>query len=241
MKGVLIIDDEVEIRELLEYNLQKNGFSTFMAANGKEGLDTLEENKHKIDLVLLDVMMPVMDGIEVCEMIRKEPKYDDVLICFLTARNEDYSQVAGLDAGADDYISKPLKPKVLISRINALLRRNGSRQRKIEDSHGLTINREKYIVTLNGEVIQLPRKEFELLALLNSKPGVVFEREQILSSVWGDGIVVGDRTIDVHVRKLREKLGAHYIQTVKGVGYKFVGRSEEHTSYLHDALPILGR
>ncbi|WP_299204750.1 response regulator transcription factor [Brumimicrobium sp.] len=225
MKGVLIIDDEVEIRELLEYNLQKNGFSTFMAANGKEGLDTLEENKHKIDLVLLDVMMPVMDGIEVCEMIRKEPKYDDVLICFLTARNEDYSQVAGLDAGADDYISKPLKPKVLISRINALLRRNGSRQRKIEDSHGLTINREKYIVTLNGEVIQLPRKEFELLALLNSKPGVVFEREQILSSVWGDGIVVGDRTIDVHVRKLREKLGAHYIQTVKGVGYKFVGNT----------------
>lgn len=225
MQGVLIIDDEVEIRELLEYNLQKNGFSTFMAANGKEGLDTLEENKHKIDLVLLDVMMPVMDGIEVCEMIRKEPKYDDVLICFLTARNEDYSQVAGLDAGADDYISKPLKPKVLISRINALLRRNGSRQRKIEDSHGLTINREKYIVTLNGEVIQLPRKEFELLALLNSKPGVVFEREQILSSVWGDGIVVGDRTIDVHVRKLREKLGAHYIQTVKGVGYKFVGNT----------------
>src|SRR5690554_817127 len=170
-------------------------------------------------------MMPVMDGIEVCEMIRKEPKFDDVLICFLTARNEDYSQVAGLDAGADDYISKPLKPKVLISRINALLRRNGSRQRKIEDSHGLTINREKYIVTLNGEVIQLPRKEFELLALLNSKPGVVFEREQILSSVWGDGIVVGDRTIDVHVRKLREKLGAHYIQTVKGVGYKFVGNT----------------
>lgn len=225
MKGVLIIDDEVEIRELLEYNLQKNGFSTFMAANGKEGLDTLEENKHKIDLVLLDVMMPVMDGIEVCEMIRKEPEYDDVLICFLTARNEDYSQVAGLDAGADDYISKPLKPKVLISRINALLRRNGSSHRKIEDSNGLTINREKYIVTLNGEVIQLPRKEFELLALLNSKPGVVFEREQILSSVWGDGIVVGDRTIDVHVRKLREKLGAHYIQTVKGVGYKFVGNT----------------
>src|SRR5690554_2431920 len=195
MKGVLIIDDEEEIRELLDYNLKKNGFLTFMAANGKDGLASLVENKSKINLILLDVMMPIMDGIEVCELIRKDSKYDDVLICFLTARNEDYSQVAGLDAGADDYIAKPLKPKVLISRINALFRRNGLKQRKIEDSHGLTINREKYIVTLNGEVIQLPRKEFELLALLNSKPGVVFEREQLLSSVWGDGIVVGDRTI----------------------------------------------
>ncbi|HLV41618.1 MAG TPA: response regulator transcription factor [Brumimicrobium sp.] len=227
MKGVLIIDDEEEIRELLDYNLKKNGFLTFMAANGKDGLASLVENKSKINLILLDVMMPIMDGIEVCELIRKDSKYDDVLICFLTARNEDYSQVAGLDAGADDYISKPLKPKVLISRINALLRRNSSRVRFEVGNGDLKINREKYIVTLKDEVIHLPRKEFELLALLNSKPGNVFEREEILSSVWGDGIVVGDRTIDVHIRKLREKLGTHYIQTVKGVGYRFVELSEE--------------
>src|SRR5690554_1754596 len=227
MKGVLIIDDEMEIRELLEYNLNKNGFATFLASNGKEGLAVLAENKSKINLVLLDVMMPIMDGIEVCELIRKNPVYDDILICFLTARNEDYSQVAGLDAGADDYIAKPLKPKVLISRINALLRRNRVKDHKNKNNNGLVINREKYIVTLKDEVIHLPRKEFELLALLNSKPGNVFEREEILSSVWGDGIVVGDRTIDVHIRKLREKLGTHYIQTVKGVGYRFVELSEE--------------
>jgi two-component system alkaline phosphatase synthesis response regulator PhoP len=228
MKGVLIIDDEEEIRELLEYNLKKNGFSTFMASNGKEGLAVLEENKANIDLVLLDVMMPVMDGIEVCEMIRKAPEYENVLICFLTARNEDYSQVAGLDAGADDYIAKPLKPKVLISRINALLRRNGIKTRStLEHNKALTINREKYRVTLNGQVIHLPRKEFELLALLNSKPGNVFVRDDILSAVWGHGIVVGDRTIDVHIRKLREKLGPYYIQTVKGVGYRFVEINEQ--------------
>lgn len=227
MKGVLIIDDEEEIRELLEYNLRKNGFSTFMAANGKEGLASLVENKGKINLVLLDVMMPVMDGIEVCELIRKDSEFDDVLICFLTARNEDYSQVAGLDAGADDYIAKPLKPKVLISRINALMRRNGKRGQSEQTNKSLIINREKYIVTLKDEVIHLPRKEFELLSLLYSRPGVVFEREEILSAVWGDGIVVGDRTIDVHVRKLREKLGAHYIHTVKGVGYKFVELNDE--------------
>lgn len=225
MKGVLIIDDEMEIRELLEYNLNKNGFATFLASNGKEGLAVLAENKSKINLVLLDVMMPIMDGIEVCELIRKNPVYDDILICFLTARNEDYSQVAGLDAGADDYIAKPLKPKVLISRINALLRRNRVKDRK--NNNGLVINREKYIVTLKDEVIHLPRKEFELLTLLNAKPGIVFERDEILSAVWGDGIVVGDRTIDVHIRKLREKLGSHYIQTVKGVGYRFIEFDEE--------------
>jgi len=227
MKGVLIIDDEMEIRELLEYNLNKNGFATFLASNGKEGLAVLAENKSKINLVLLDVMMPIMDGIEVCELIRKNPVYDDILICFLTARNEDYSQVAGLDAGADDYIAKPLKPKVLISRINALLRRNRVKDHKNKNNNGLVINREKYIVTLKDEVIHLPRKEFELLTLLNAKPGIVFERDEILSAVWGDGIVVGDRTIDVHIRKLREKLGAHYIQTVKGVGYRFIEFDEE--------------
>ncbi|RYM35903.1 response regulator transcription factor [Brumimicrobium glaciale] len=223
MKGVLILDDEEEIRELLEYNLTKHGFTCFLASNGKEGLELLNEHKDKIDLVLLDVMMPIMDGIEVCEIIRKDPVYDGILICFLTARNEDYSQVAGLDAGADDYIAKPLKPKVLISRINALLRRNNGRFRTAElgDSE-LTVDRDKYVVTLKGESIHLPRKEFELLALLTSKPGNVFDREAILTSVWGVDIVVGDRTIDVHIRKLREKIGSHYIQTVKGVGYKYV-------------------
>jgi two-component system alkaline phosphatase synthesis response regulator PhoP len=223
MKGILILDDEEEIRELLEYNLSNHGFSCFMASNGKEGLDLLSAYKDKIDIILLDVMMPVMDGIEVCENIRKDPQYGEILICFLTARNEDYSQVAGLDAGADDYIAKPLKPKVLISRINALLRRNNGRFRKPDlNGRELLIDRQKYSVTLKGENIHLPRKEFELLALLTSKPGNVFEREIILSSVWGSDIVVGDRTIDVHVRKLREKIGSHYIQTVKGVGYKFI-------------------
>ncbi|WP_107037161.1 response regulator transcription factor [Brumimicrobium mesophilum] len=223
MKGVLILDDEEEIRELLEYNLTKHGFSCFLAENGKEGLKLLEENNNQIDIILLDVMMPIMDGIEVCELIRKDPKYDGIIICFLTARNEDYSQVAGLDAGADDYIAKPLKPKVLISRINALLRRNVGRYRTDDDSdRNLIIDREKYTVALKGENIHLPRKEFELLALLMSKPGNVFEREAILSTVWGVDIVVGDRTIDVHIRKLREKIGSHYIQTVKGVGYKFI-------------------
>ncbi|RFC53584.1 response regulator transcription factor [Brumimicrobium aurantiacum] len=223
MKGILILDDEEEIRELLDYNLSKEGFSCFLAGDGKEGLEVLAENKDKIDLILLDVMMPVMDGIEVCEVIRNNAQYDDKLICFLTARNEDYSQVAGLDAGADDYISKPLKPKVLISRINALFRRNkGSFRASDDETSILNVDREKYTVTLKGENVHLPRKEFELLDLLASKPGKVFERDVILSTVWGVDIVVGDRTIDVHVRKLREKIGSHYIQTVKGVGYKFV-------------------
>jgi len=223
MKGILILDDEEEIRELLEYNLSKEGFNCFLASNGEEGLRVLEEKKDAIHLILLDVMMPVMDGIEVCELIRKNPLYDDKLICFLTARNEDYSQVAGLDAGADDYISKPLKPKVLISRIKALLRRNLGKFRNAPKEKGdLCINREQYTVTLKGENIHLPRKEFELIDLLASSPGKVFERDVILTTVWGKDIVVGDRTIDVHVRKLREKIGSHYIQTVKGVGYKFV-------------------
>lgn len=221
MKEVLIIDDEVEIRELLEYNLAKQGFSCYLASNGKEALAILEKKKELINLILLDVMMPVMDGVEVCEIIRKNPEYDGILICFLTARNEDYSQVAGLDAGADDYIAKPLKPKVLISRINALLRREKGKFRTRENKNILTVDREQYIVTLRGEPIHLPRKEFELLSLLASQPGKVFGREAILSAVWGTDIVVGDRTIDVHVRKLREKIGAHFIQTVKGVGYRY--------------------
>jgi two-component system alkaline phosphatase synthesis response regulator PhoP len=172
-------------------------------------------------------MMPGMDGIEVCEAIRNNAEFNKILICLLTARNEDYSQIAGLNAGADDYVAKPIKPKVLVSRINALLRRKG----KIELSNNtktsdLVINREKYLIEKNGEVIHLPRKEFELLALLASRPHSVFERDVILESVWGTDIIVGDRTIDVHVRKLREKIGDNYIKTVKGVGYKFTDSDE---------------
>lgn len=221
MKGILIVDDEEEIRELLEYNLQKNGFRTFVSDNGENGLKVLAENRHQIDLVLLDMMMPVMDGFEVCKAIRANSSYDSLLICFLTARNEDYNQVYALDAGADDYISKPLKPQVLISRINALIRRNVNVP-SLSNEEEITIDRERHIVVRNGEEFHLPKKEFELLSLLHSKPGVVFNRHTILSLVWGNEIVVGDRTIDVHIRKLREKIGSEYIQTVKGVGYKLV-------------------
>ena len=222
MKHILVIDDEEEIRELLSYNLIKEGFEVSTAANGKEGLQVLDQAKSDIDLILLDVMMPDMDGIEVCDTIRRSSGNENVIICFLTARNEDYSQIAGLDAGADDYIAKPVKPKVLISRINALLRRKSKRKDNVGQASALTIDREKYLVYLEGEVLHLPKKEFELLALLASKPGNVFEREVILDNVWGKDIVVGDRTIDVHIRKLREKIGKKFITTVKGVGYKFL-------------------
>lgn len=222
MKHVLIIDDEEEIRELLSYNLVKEGFEVSSAANGREGLEVLSNSQNNVDLILLDVMMPDMDGIEVCDTIRRSPKYDSVIICFLTARNEDYSQIAGLDAGADDYIAKPVKPKVLISRIHALLRRKSDGLKGAKDQPRLSIDREKYLVSLEGNTIHLPKKEFELLALLASKPGKVFEREVILDTVWGKDIIVGDRTIDVHIRKLREKIGKNCIQTVKGVGYKYI-------------------
>ena len=219
MVSILIIDDEEDIRDILKYNLEKEGFYVDVASNGEQGLAKIKSNIP--DLVILDVMMPGMDGIEVCDLIRSTPNYENIIICLLTARNEDYSQIAGLDSGADDYVAKPVKPKVLVSRINALLRRKGKVQQENISPSGLIINREKYIVEKNGEVLHLPRKEFELLALLASKPHSVFERDVILESVWGSDIVVGDRTIDVHIRKLREKLGENYITTVKGVGYKF--------------------
>ena len=219
MVSILIIDDEEDIRDILKYNLEKEGSYVDVASNGEQGLAKIKSNIP--DLVILDVMMPGMDGIEVCDLIRSTPNYENIIICLLTARNEDYSQIAGLDSGADDYVSKPVKPKVLVSRINALLRRKGKVQQENISSTGLIINREKYIVERNGEILHLPRKEFELLALLASKPHSVFERDIILESVWGSDIVVGDRTIDVHIRKLREKLGDNYITTVKGVGYKF--------------------
>lgn len=222
MESILIIDDEEDIQELLTYNLVKEGFNVFTASNGKDGIALAKEKKPT--LVILDVMMPEMDGIEVCEQLRADNSTKNIRICFLTARNEDYSQIAGLDAGADDYVSKPIKPKVLISRIKAILRRSENSKDEIEnslDGH-LNIDRERYFVTLKGKEIHLPRKEFELLALLASKPEKVFERDIILESVWGKDIVVGDRTIDVHVRKLREKIGDKYIKTIKGVGYKFI-------------------
>lgn len=223
MKHILIIDDEEDIRELIQYNLEKEGFKVDTAENGRVGLEKIKD--HKPDLILLDVMMPEMDGMEVCEIIRKNDKFNDVIICFLTARNEDYSQIAGLDIGGDDYIAKPVKPKVLVSRINALFRRGtikSPEQESNEVNEDLIIDREQYLVILKGKKLHLPKKEFELLSLLASKPEKVFERDNILNTVWGNEIIVGDRTIDVHVRKLREKIGSDYIQTVKGVGYKFI-------------------
>ena len=213
---VLIVDDEEDIRTLLNYNLVKEGYEVYEADNGESALQMAKSTLP--DLILLDIMLPGIDGIELCETMRQLPELDQTLICFLTARGEDYSQIAGLNAGADDFVTKPIKPKVLISRIQALLRRKPI----IATSEaGIQIDREKYIIIKNGETIHLPRKEFELLALLTSKPDHVFEREVILNSVWGTDIIVGDRTIDVHIRKLREKIGNEYIVTIKGIGYKF--------------------
>jgi len=223
--SILIIDDEEDIRDIIRYNLLKEGYQVSTAENGEKGLILLKEIKPH--LVLLDVMMPGLDGIEVCDQIRTLPGFEKTLICFLTARSEDYSQIAGLDAGADDYVTKPVKPKVLISRVNALLRRNNLITQKQDTQQELIINRDKYVVVKNGETIHLPRKEFELLALLASRPDHVFERDIILDKVWGTEIVVGDRTIDVHIRKLREKIGEEYIKTIKGIGYKFIEKKAD--------------
>lgn len=219
MQKILLVDDEPDILEFLSYNLKKEGYEVFTAENGKRGIEIAA--KEIPALILLDVMMPQMDGIAACSEMRKIQKLKNTLIAFLTARNEDYAQIGGLDAGADDYITKPVKPKVLISRIKALLRRTGDTTEPTIEAGGLQINREKYLVRKDNQEIIFPRKEFELLALLASKPGKVFKRGEILNRVWGDEVVVGDRTIDVHVRKLREKLGEEFIRTVKGVGYKF--------------------
>ena len=216
-KKILIVDDEKDILELLDYYLIKEGYKTMKASNGKEALKVAKD--FLPDLVLLDLMMPEMDGIETCLEFREDKILKDCLIAILTARAEDYSQIAGLNAGADDYINKPIKPRVLLSRIKALLRRTESKV-KNDSNVELEIDTEKYVAILKGEEMLLPKKEFELLALLFSKPGKVFTREVILARVWGDDIIVGDRTIDVHIRKLREKIGSQYIKTVKGVGYK---------------------
>ncbi len=218
---ILLVDDESDILEMISYNLNREGYEVQTAENGRKALEIARANKP--DLVLLDVMMPEMDGMETCRVMREDPNLCNVLIAFLTARNEDYSQIAGFDAGADDYISKPIKPRVLVSRVKALLRRNVIADvEKTERSEvGITIDKERYLVYKDKENLSLPKKEFELLALLISAPGRVFTREHILSSVWGNDVIVGDRTIDVHIRKLREKLGDDYFKTIKGVGYKF--------------------
>ena len=222
-KSILIVDDEEDIRSILEYNLKKEGFEIETASNGKEAL--VIAKRMKPDLILLDVMMPEMDGMEVCETLRATPGFEQTYICFLTARNEDYAQVAGLDAGADDYIAKPIKTKVLVSRLNAIFRRSRTKEKESSEDK-LIINREKYLLEKEGEKIHLPKKEFELLSLLMSKPDYVFERNYIMESVWGSEIVVGDRTIDVHIRKLREKIGIDRIKTIKGIGYKFCSEDE---------------
>lgn len=216
---ILLVDDDPDILEFIQYNLEKEGYEVATATNGLEAVKMAKSIVP--DLILLDVMMPEMDGVETCAKIRETSELQSVRIAFLTARGEDYSQIAGFEAGGDDYILKPVKPRVLVSRIKALLRRSGGKEEVSEPENGLKIDRERYEVTKDGERIALPRKEFELLALLMSKAGKVFTREIILSTVWGAEVVVGDRTIDVHIRKLREKLGSSYIKTIKGVGYKF--------------------
>lgn len=219
---ILLVDDEPDILEILGYNLSSEGYQIYTAENGVKAL--AEAKKHQPHLIILDVMMPEMDGIEACEKLRKIPELAETIITFLTARGEDYSQVAGFEAGADDYITKPIKPKILVSKVKALLRRFKEPE-MVEDNiklGNLVINREEYKILKGKEEIILPRKEFELLSLLASKPGKVFKREDILDTVWGNEVVVGGRTIDVHIRKLREKIGDDRFKTVKGVGYKFV-------------------
>ncbi|MDG1237696.1 MAG: response regulator transcription factor [Flavobacteriales bacterium] len=218
MPKILLVDDESDIIDLIQYNLEKEGYLVATASNGIECLQIADS--FLPDLILLDVMMPEMDGIEACVELRRNKLLQGVIIAFLSARSEDFTKVAGLDSGADDFITKPIKPRLLISKVNSLLRRSNVNQVLKNDKISLEINREKYIVICDGNEFTLPKKEFELLALLFSKPGNVFNREVILAKVWGDDIVVGDRTIDVHIRKLREKIGNQYIKTVKGVGYK---------------------
>ena len=222
---ILLVDDEPDILEILSFNLSNEGYQIFTAENGKEGLKLADQ--HLPHLIILDVMMPVMDGIEACERLRMDKRFENTVILFLSARGEDYSQVAAFESGADDYVTKPIKPRIFNSKVKAMLRRF------LKDDIGgslvlgdMEINAEEYKVIQKGEEITLPRKEFELLYLLASKPGKVFKRLKIMESVWGSDVVVGDRTIDVHIRKFREKLGDNYFKTIKGVGYKFVNTKE---------------
>ncbi len=213
--SILLVDDEEDILEFLGYNLISEGYQVFKASNGRDAI--AKAGDQAPDLILLDLMMPDMDGIETCQELRKIPSLNETIISFLTARGEDFSQIAGLEAGADDYIVKPIKPKVLISKVKSMLRR----KEIVENDKGLIIDRERYVVIRDGEEINLPKKEFELLSELSSRPGKVLTREHLLDKIWGD-VIVGDRTVDVHIRKLREKIGEDVIKTITGVGYKFV-------------------
>ena len=220
---ILIVDDEEDILQFIKYNLEKENFQVCIANNGRKGLLLAEEENP--DLIILDIMMPEMDGVEVCRQLRSKPNFDNTIITFLTARGEDYSQIAAFDVGGDDYITKPIRPRVLVSRIKALLRRKyrtgvkpSGNTLTIKD---LTIDKEKVIVQVDGKSIDLAKKEFELLSLLASRPGKVFTREEIFRKIWGNDVIVGNRTIDVHIRKLREKIGDDSFKTIKGVGYKF--------------------
>lgn len=219
---ILIVDDEPDILELIEYNLNKEGYQVFVAHNGQEAV--AEAKRVLPDLIILDVMMPKMDGIEACRIMRTMPEFKTTFMVFLTARSEEYSEIAGFNVGADDYIAKPIKPRALVSRINAILRRNQTSDEVLDNKleiGDLVIDREAFMVFKAGEKVVLAKKEFELLYLLASKPGKVYTREAILKNIWEDSVVVTNRTIDVHIRKLREKLGENYVSTVKGVGYKF--------------------
>ena len=218
---ILVVDDEEDILEFLSYNLRAEGYDVIVADNGLLAIELAK--KYEPSLIILDVQMPNMDGITTCEKIREIPSLSETVVTFLTARSEDYSQIAGFEAGADDYITKPIRPKVLISRVKALLKRRGITQDKssVIELGDIVIDKEKHLITYKGVEVIFAKKEFKLLNLLISKPGKVFTREEILEKVWGTDIVVGDRTIDVHIRKLREKLADHYVKTVKGVGYKF--------------------
>lgn len=219
---ILIVDDEPDILELIEYNLKKEGYQVFLARNGQEAV--AEAKKTLPDLIVLDIMMPKMDGIEACRIMRTMPEFKNTFMVFLTARSEEYSEIAGFNVGADDYIAKPIKPRALVSRINAILRRNAPAEEVVDNKleiGDLVIDREAYLVYKKGVKVVLAKKEFELLYLLASKPGKVYTREVILKNIWEDSVVVTNRTIDVHIRKLREKLGDDCVSTVKGVGYKF--------------------
>lgn len=221
-KKILIVDDEPDILEFLQYNLRKEGYAVVTAADGKQAIGVAE--REKPNLILMDIMMPELDGVETCRVLRGRKEFNDTPIAFLTARDEDFSQITALDVGGDDYITKPIKPRVLLSRISALLRRstrNNDEDVEAIELHDLVIDKQKVLVFKRGVTIELPRKEFEILWLLASKPGRVFTREEIFDRIWGADVIVGNRTIDVHIRKLRERLGEEYIKTMKGIGYKF--------------------
>ena len=220
---ILCVDDEPDILEILKYNLLNEGYDVSTAKDGQKAVETAKDIVPNV--IIMDIMMPNMDGIEACELLRSDEMFNDTLIMFLTARAEDYSHIAAYEAGADDYVAKPVKPKVLISKVKGLLRRSKKKfERETDEIHfgNFRINRDKYKVYVDNKSISLPKKEFELLSLLSSKPDKVFKRNKIMEKVWGENVVVGDRTIDVHIRKLREKIGSKYFKTIKGVGYKFI-------------------